>query len=198
MSENKISDPSTWVDKYSELLFKYAMMRLNNSSVAEDVVQETFMAALKAKDNFSGNSSEQTWFVAILKNKIIDHIRKASREINFEDIAPGSSDAEYYFIKSGAMAGNWVPEKRPVDWKLDSNNLAEQKEFWKFLQYCLSVLPKNMAMVFVLREMEEEEPEKICNDLKIDPTNLRVIIYRARLQLRKCLEKNWIGIENEC
>ncbi len=192
-SQTSISDPSTWIDKFGDYLYSYAMSRLNNSAVAEDIVQETFLAALKAKDNFAGASSEQTWFVGILKNKIVDYIRKASKETDLEniDFVPGE---ESNFIQSGPMTGSWVPQRRPADWKIDSQDMVEKKEFWKFLHYCLSTLPEKMALIFKLREMEEDKPEKICNDLKISSTNLRVIMYRARSQMRTCLEKNWIGI----
>ncbi|RKX17696.1 MAG: RNA polymerase subunit sigma-24 [Candidatus Zixiibacteriota bacterium] len=192
-SQNSISEPSTWIDKYGDFLYSYAMSRLNDRSVSEDVVQETFLAALKAKDNFAGASSEKTWFIGILKNKIIDYIRRASKETDLENLDSVSGE-ESDFIRSGPMAGSWTPQRRPADWKIDSDDLVEKKEFWKFLHYCLSVLPEKMAMIFKLREMEEEKPEKICNDLKISSTNLRVIMYRARLQMRTCLEKNWIGI----
>lgn len=193
-SGNCISDPSTWIDKFGDYLYSYAMSRLNNRSVAEDVVQETFLAALKAQNNFAGASSEQTWFIGILKNKIVDYIRKASRETDLENYDTIVDDEDSNFIKSGPMTGGWVPHRRPADWKIDAQDMVEKKEFWKFLHYCLSALPAKMALIFTLREMEEEKPEKICNDLKISPTNLRVIMYRARSQMRTCLEKNWIGI----
>lgn len=193
-SPNKISDPSIWIDKFGDYLYSYAMSRLNNSTVAEDVVQETFLAALKARGSFAGVSSEQTWFIGILKNKIVDYIRKVSKETNVENIDIASGD-ESNFIQSGPMSGSWTPRRRPADWNIDTNDIVEKKEFWKFLHYCLSALPKKMALIFNLRELEEEKPEKICNDLKISPTNLRVIMYRARSQMRTCLEKNWIGTE---
>ena len=201
MSENdlnnttEISDPSTWVDNHGDVLYRYAIVRTNDSSVAEDIIQETFLAALKARNNFAGKSSERTWLIGILKNKIVDHIRKTSKECNFEDIDTAFTDGETAFVKNGPMAGSWTPKSRPVDWNIDKSDIVEQKEFWEFLQYCLSELPPKAAMIFILKEMEEIKSEKICNDLKINATNLRVIIYRARSQLRKCLEKNWIGIE---
>lgn len=194
-SHNTISDPSDWINVYGDFLYSYAMSRLNNRSIAEDVVQETFLAALKAKENFAGTSSAQTWFVGILKNKIVDYIRKASKETALENYDAIGEQNDSDFVSSGPMKGSWAPDKRPADWKIDTHDIVEKKEFWKFLHYCLSSLPEKMALIFKLREMEEEKPEIICNDLKITPTNLRVIMYRARSQMRTCLEKNWIGIE---
>lgn len=188
-----ISDPQTWVDKHGDFLYRYALLRLSDSTLAEDAVQETFLAALKAKKNFAGQSAERTWFVGILKHKIIDQIRKLSREVKFEESIDDRSLEELDFHQTGERIGAWKTGRRPQDWMIDPHDAIEQSEFWKFLRHCLSELPARTSLAFALREMEEMSTEEICNILKLSATNLRVTLHRARGLLRRCLEKNWIA-----
>ncbi len=191
-NQKQISDPEKWVELHGDYLFRYAMMRLNNQSLAEDVVQETFLAALKARKNFAGQSSERTWFVGILKRKIIDHFRKSSREDSHDDIQKIIDMQDDDFLLSGSRRGQWKTGRRPRDWMIDENDQTEKNEFWEFLKRCIAELPRRLAEVFILREMEEIETDELSNVLELKPTNLRVILYRARKQLRSCLEDNWI------
>lgn len=189
MSARPGSDPSTWVANYGDYLFRFAMKRLRNERVAEDLVQETFLAALQGKARFEGQSAERTWLVGILKNKIVDYFRKAGREVSFE---AEERTADDNYVASGPATGNWELARQPKEWHLNPNDLAESKEFWEYLNRCLDGLDYKFSLVFVLREIEEMASEEICNVLKITPTNLRVILYRARKQLRACLESNWL------
>jgi RNA polymerase sigma-70 factor (TIGR02943 family) len=190
---DRISDPATWVAQYGDYLYRFTLTRICDQVIAEDLVQETFLAALKARHNFAGQSSEQTWLVGILKKKIVDHFRRVSREIDFEKIddLPSEWDADYEL--SGRMAGWWKADRRPADWNVDDRDPVERKEFWDFLQQCLDSLHPRTAIMFVLREMEEMNSKEVCNILRLTPTNLRVMLYRARKDLRRCLEENWIG-----
>jgi RNA polymerase sigma-70 factor (ECF subfamily) len=191
-NQKQISDPEKWVELHGDYLFRYAMMRLNNQSLAEDVVQETFLAALKARKNFAGQSSERTWFVGILKRKVIDHFRKFSREDSHDDIQKIIDMQDDDFLLSGSRRGQWKTGRRPKDWMIDENDQSEKNEFWEFLKRCIAELPRRLAEVFILREMEEIETDELSNVVELKPTNLRVILYRARKQLRSCLEDNWI------
>lgn len=190
---DRISDPATWVTKYGDILYRYTLTRIRDQIIAEDLVQETFLAALKARHNFAGQSSEQTWLVGILKKKIVDHFRRVSRETDFEKIndLPSEQDTDYEL--SGPMTGWWKTDRRPADWVVDDRDAVERKEFWDFLQQCLDSLHPRAAIMFVLREMEEMDSKEVCNILRLTPTNLRVMLYRARKDLRRCLEENWIG-----
>ncbi len=192
-----MSDPEFWVDKYADYLYRYALTRLREKRLAEDMVQETFLAALKSQDSFAGQSSEKTWLVGILKNKIIDHFRKSHREISTEDIETFQSAGDEDFETGGNNTGQWKINKRPVDWMIDSSNPAEINEFWKFLEICLSRIPKQIADIFILREIEGLENKEICNEIGVNPTNLRVMLHRARKQLRRCLEVNWIDKDDK-
>jgi len=194
--DNNISDPGTWVNQYGDLLFKYAVLRLKDQNTAEDAVQETFLAALKAKDSFAGQSSERTWLVSILKNKIVDHFRRISREADFENLdLLTAADDDY--LASGSRAGTWKTGRRPADWMIETSDPAEQKEFWEFLRMCIDQLAPHISIIFVLRDIEDLKNEEICNIVNLQPTNLRVILYRVRKRLRQCLEKNWIDTERK-
>jgi RNA polymerase sigma-70 factor (ECF subfamily) len=195
--KNKImSDPENWVDNYADYLYGFALTRLRETRLAEDMVQETFLAALKSRHSFAGQSSEKTWLVGILKNKIIDHFRKSQREISAEEIEAIQNYDDPDFETFGIKTGQWLSEKRPADWMIDPSNPAETGEFWEYLKYCLSQAPKQIADIFVLREIDGLENKEICNKIGINPTNLRVMLHRARKQLRRCLEVNWINKDN--
>ncbi len=187
-----LSDPSEWVDSHGDYLYRYTLLRLNNKTVAEDIVQETFLSALKARNNFQGRATEKTWLIGILKRKIIDHVRKVSREADLPDDDFNLSDADPDYHGAGIEANSWIADRRPKEWMIDKNDLAEQSEFWEYLHFCLTELKPRLAICFVLREMEEIDSEKICNIMKFSATNLRVILHRVRADLRRCLELNWI------
>ncbi len=188
---NTASDPESWVDRYGDYLFRFALGRVRNSSVAEELVQETLLAALKSRERFAGKSSERSWLTGILKHKIIDHFRQSIREEPVEDIQ--AFDAEWE--NSFDAEGHWraAEGKAPADWGQSASSALQQKEFFGVLQRCLSKLPARIAAVFALRELEEQDTETICKSLDLSPTNVWVILHRARAQLRRCLEVNWFG-----
>jgi RNA polymerase sigma-70 factor (ECF subfamily) len=178
------TDPAEWVDRYGDILFRYAMLRLRDRSTAEDLVQETFLAALKDFGSFSGKSSESTWLVGILKHKIVDHFRRQARE------APlGDNDLrEHPDPSSFDGSGHWT--SGPTDWG-NPADLYREKKFLDQLTECLSGLSPNLANAFTLREIEGADTGEICKVLNVTETNLWVILHRARLLLRRCLEANW-------
>ncbi len=188
-AKTTLSDPAGWVDQHGDYLFRYAMMRLRNRDLAENLVQETFLAALAGKDSFSGRSAERTWMVGILKHKIIDHYRKDFREKTVTDMQTHQSEEEQTIDQFyDAME---KPRKYPKDWMPDPQALLNNKEFWNTLHSCMGHLPERTAHAFSLRELDNMETEDICKELGISPTNLWVMLHRARLQLRACLEENW-------
>jgi RNA polymerase sigma-70 factor (ECF subfamily) len=172
-------------------LYRYALVRLRDKQTAEDIVQETFLAALRGKEEFKGEASEKTWLVGILKHKITDYFRKNSRELPITDILSTSDPEEDFFDSKG----KWKME--PAAWADDPKETLEKKEFWKKLEDCIWELPARLAQVFSLREFEGLESAQICNLLKISATNPGVILYRARMQLIRCLETGWFGRKKE-
>ncbi len=183
----KLTDPSAWVDRYGDDLFRFAWKRLQSAEMAEDAVQETFLEAIRVADSFRGASSEKTWLFGILKHKIIDHIRKISRErpIDTGDLPENLSDD--FFDKRG----NWAV--RPLKWGNDPAEVLKQKHFIQTLMQCLRELPKRMAHAFSLRELEQLGSGEIAGIMGVSQNNLGVLLHRARLRLRRCLEINWLS-----
>lgn len=171
------------VQKHAEALYAYALMRVGKQELAEDMVQETLLAALQGWENFSGNSSERTWLIGILRHKILDFFR---RHHGNEEVDDQTWRTEYF-----DKARHW--KDKASNWKADPAALAENREFLRVLQGCLRELSKIMAEAFVMRELEGLSCEEICKHLEISETNLWVRLHRARLQLRRCLELNWFA-----
>lgn len=183
--ENKLNT-DLWVSSYADQLFAFAFTRTRNHALSEDLVQETFLSAFKAKDNFKGNSTEKTWLYSILKNKIIDHYRKSStkNEKNILDDDEKSSDSLF------TDKGHWKNRQGFVTSQDEATKLVESKEFYSILDKCLSYLPDRTQQAFRYKHIEGLEPEDICKELDISTSNYWVLLHRARLSLRDCLTKN--------
>ncbi|MBT8261041.1 MAG: sigma-70 family RNA polymerase sigma factor [Bacteroidia bacterium] len=178
-------NPNQWIDLYSDYLFNYTITRVNNRDIAQDLVQDTFLAGLKSMKNFKGEASERTWLVSILKRKIIDHYRKVNSK-------KGKAEVRVNFSEEGDDEGSWL-EKRvadPFD-KTAEDNL-ENKELGLAIHACLSKLPAKQAEIFKMKTILDYETEVICNEFDITASNLWVIIHRARTTLASCLEDNWL------
>lgn len=187
-------NPSNWVANYSDQLYGYAMSKTSKPELAEDLVQETFLAALKSLDNFKGLSSERTWLFTILKFKIADHYRKASTKYEFSNASFGKEDETSYIDNYFEEDGNWKSKSTPKDWGVDYSASIENKELAVALNSCIEKLPDPQKRLVLLKLVEEQETELVCKELDITPTNYWVIIHRAKLQLRNCLELNWINL----
>ncbi len=186
-------EPEKWVDNYADYLFTYAISRISDEDEARDLVQDTFLSALKGKDNFKGEANEKTWLVSILKRKIIDLYRKNAvrKEQSFEESDSYKVAYDHYFRDDdGSRPGHWAGKNNPQPWSEQKTNL-EQGEFRRILVACLSKLPKAWTSVFSMKFMDDESSESICKELGISTSNYWVIIHRAKLQMRECLEKNW-------
>ena len=182
------SDPGTWVDRHGDVLVRYAMLRLGDPHLSEDLVQETFLAALKARDTFKGDSSERTWLVGILKHKIADYYRRKVREIPMEESESSQTGGETTFFNQDGM---W--EDGPEEWGGDPADLFREKEFLARVTKCVSDLTPRLAHAFTLRDIDGLESREICKVLGVTETNLWVILHRARMLMRRCLEIHWFG-----
>lgn len=178
--------PDAWVDEHGDYLYRYALVRVRTPEVAQDLVQEAFLAALRSQDKFAGRSSVRGWLCGILKNKIVDYYRTLGRETSFTDMAFLSDEFSEKFVDGG-----WVHADAPKDWKPEADVVAHRAEFWSTMRSCLGKLPGRIANVFMLREMEEISTKEICKMLSITESNLFVMLHRARMALRECLELNW-------
>lgn len=180
-------DPGRWVDDHGDCLYRFALARVRKPELAEDLVQETMLAGIKAASTFSGRSAERTWLVGILKNKIADHFRKAGRETSFTDMEFLKDEMSHRFNN-----GFWDHDAGPKDWT-QSDEVTYKSEFWNVMRACLAKLPPRVANVFMMRQMDEADLPDICETLQITPNNVWVTLHRARMALRECLEVHWFG-----
>ena len=178
---------ASWVEEHGDCLYRYALARVRKPEVAEDLVQETFLAAVKGYEKFGGRSAVRSWLCGILKHKIIDHYRKAGRETSFTDLEFFSHESSEKFVSLGF----WKHEEGPHEWQPDAAEVMQRGEFWKTMRDCLAKLPQRVADVFSMREMEGVPSKEICAVLAITDSNLWVMLHRARMALRECLEMNW-------
>lgn len=179
------ADPERWVDEHGECLYRFALLRVRKPEVAEDLVQDSLLAAVRTVENFAGRSTERSWLVGILKNKIADHFRKVGRETSFTDMQFLEDEMSHKFEN-----GFWNHDIGPKDWQ-ESEAVAYRGEFWQTMRGCLDKLPPRVADVFMMREMDGTDSPEICETLKISQSNLWVMLHRARMALRECLEMNW-------
>ena len=175
--------PEQWVAKYGDYLYRYALSRLHDETSAQDVVRETFLAEFKGAKKFSGQSSEKTGLIGILKHKVVDYIRKASRERSYEDGTGAEGRVDNYFDRRG----HWKTGQ--PEWRVNPRKAFEQREFWVVFESCLDQLQDRLQSVFTLCELERCGADGICTPLEITSTNLWVMLYRARARLKLCIEK---------
>jgi RNA polymerase sigma-70 factor (TIGR02943 family) len=193
MQPSKISrfaNPHGWVGNYADILYSYAIARINDEEQARDLVQETFLAALERVDKFEGRSSESTWLMAILKNKVIDVYRRSSAGLRKRtDVLTAEEEQQDFF---DPIDGHWKRAYCPGELEADLQDPVVQKELGRVLQTCLGKLPTLWLSVFTMKHVDDAASEIICRELKLTPSNFWVIIHRAKLNLRACLQKNWL------
>ena len=177
-----MNDFRSRVERERPYLLRYASLQLRDAQAAEDAVQETLLAALAGESGFGQRASLRTWLTGILKHKIIDAIRKLSRE------APAAGEDEFDALFD--ERGHWI--EMPGAWS-DPDASLDQKRFFAALELCLSRLPEKTAQTFMMREHMGLETDEICKELAITPTHCWVLLYRARMSLRECLTKEWFG-----
>ncbi|MCE2612966.1 sigma-70 family RNA polymerase sigma factor [Flavobacteriaceae bacterium D16] len=178
--------PDTWVDAHADYLYNYAVSRVSDSEIAHDLVQETFLAGLGSAKNFKGTASERTWLVAILKRKVIDHYRKINSK-------KGKAEVRMHYSSQEDSEGNWLEERAADPLSTKEHGVLENEELGQAIQECIAKLPAKQAKVFTLKTIEGQSTEDVCNELGINPSNLWVLIHRARTSLMACLDKNWFG-----
>jgi RNA polymerase sigma-70 factor (ECF subfamily) len=182
-------DADTWLDEHGDALYRYARSRVRKRELAEDLVQETLLAALQSRDRFQGRSTVRTWLLSILRRKIVDQYRRLGESRpgsgSGSTAGPDPLRARYFSIQ-----GLW--KSAPASWKTPDKAL-EDREFWDVLEGCLSRLPRLLSSVFILRELEDLEMTELCRTLALSEGNVRVRLHRARLLLRECLERRWFA-----
>jgi RNA polymerase sigma-70 factor (TIGR02943 family) len=182
-------NPHYWVAAHADYLYAFAITRINDEEFAKDLVQETFLAALEKVANFEGKSSERTWLTAILKNKIIDVYRKKSSGLQSKMVKEAEQEQSDFFNLDD---GHWRNKHGPKEFGIEDKDRLVSKEFDQIMQKCLKKLPALWISVFTMKHIDEEATEIICKELKVTAANFWVIIHRAKLNLRACLQRNWI------
>ena len=177
-------NPKDWVDLYGDNLFRYALPRVKDATTAEELVQETFLAAMRTKDRFKGRSSEKTWLFSILKHKIIDFYRLKNKEMIGTEVEEQLQNKDDFFNENGA----W--HIKPNVWSYNPEKAYEFKQFLDLFYQCLGKVPQRLADAFVYREIDGLTTREICKSLEITTTNCGVMLHRARLLLRRCLESD--------
>lgn len=177
-------NPDLWVDSYADYLFNFAVGRVSDAEVAKDLVSETFLAGLKSAKNYKGDAAERTWLIAILKRKVIDHYRKINSK-------KGKAEVRMSYSSSSDSDGDWMEEQAADPFSKSENSTMENEELGLAIQECIAKLPKKQAMVFTMKTIQGISTEDICNELGINPSNLWVMIHRARTALMGCLNQNW-------
>jgi RNA polymerase sigma-70 factor (ECF subfamily) len=174
-------------------LIRFAMLHLRNAELAEDIVQDTLMAAFMGKEQFEQRSSMKTWVFSILKNKIINSHRDLWNKRRIELSGSADDDNEFDFLyKANA---HWNPSERPASWGNPEISL-DNEQFWQVFHICMTDLSESSARVFSMREFLELEVEEICQELQITTSNCYQLLHRARMKLRFCLQKRWFEQEH--
>lgn len=187
------SDPGTFAAQVQALrtdLLRFARLQLRNDGWAEDVVSETVLAALERPQAFSGRSQLKTWLVGILKHKVVDHLRRHARECTLDGSDDG--DGQAWNWEEDLFAADGHHRDVPAEWS-DPQSVLHERQFLAVLEACVDGMPANLGRVFLMREWLELETEHICKELSITPTNLWVMLHRARLRLRECLQVRWFA-----
>ena len=183
MAKQKLQ-PDNWVDQYADYLFNYAVSRVSDAEIAKDLVQETFFAGLNSAKNFKGDAAERTWLVSILKRKVIDHYRKINSK-------KGKAEVRINYSSDSDAEGDWLEQQVADPFSKDGDNILENEELGLAIQDCITKLPQKQALVFKLKTIQGMSTEDVCNELDINPSNLWVMIHRARTALMGCLNENW-------
>lgn len=181
-------NPKNWIHLYADYLLNYAYFRVRDKELAEDLMQDTFISALKSQKTYNGTANEKTWLTIILKNKIIDYYRSSlNKHAKLTDSIDNNSNNDYF---NGNDTYHWFDKKQPKEWN-NTEKTIESKEFNAALNNCMKKMPEKLAAVFTLKYIDDEATETICKEVGITSSNYWVMIHRAKLQLRECLENNW-------
>jgi RNA polymerase sigma-70 factor (ECF subfamily) len=171
----------TWVDDYGDALYHFALAQVRKKDIAEDLVQETFLSAVRSQKRFKGLSSEKTWLFGILKHKVMEYFRKVKALSRVDATTVQTVDADAF----PGLQDGWPAAA--AHWSTDPDAAHAKKEFWEHLLQCLSRLPKRTADAFVYREIDGLSTAEICKQLGISAANCGTMLYRARLRLRHAM-----------
>tara|TARA_R110002111_G_C5928424_1_gene366584 strand:+ start:270 stop:830 length:561 start_codon:yes stop_codon:yes gene_type:complete len=183
---NKIVED--WFHLYSDELYGWAYHKTSSKEISEDLVQETFLAALKGFKNFRHDSQPKTWLFAILNNKIIDYYRKKARSFDQDKTNERMllNRTKSYFDAHE----NWKITGKEMFWE-ENIHLLDDEEFSKILNRCLNELPDSWCFSLVSKYLLEKSAAQICQEIEVTRSNYWQIVHRAKLMVKKCIDLNW-------
>jgi RNA polymerase sigma-70 factor (TIGR02943 family) len=184
-------DPPRWPDRYGADLYRFAYRRVREAEAATELVQETFLSALTARAGFRGEASERSWLFVILRHKLVDFYRQQARRATVEQTDSDPDDHEAAEPLFGPD-GHWLPAQAPQAWP-PADDALEQQELQQILAACQRRLPARQQLVFARRFVEEIPAADICQELALSAANFWVLVHRAKLSLRQCLERHWLA-----
>lgn len=173
-------------------LLRFARLQLRDAAAAEDAVQEALLAALRNARQYAGRAQAKAWVFGILRHKIVDLIRQQARSINTSALGAEGEELDRTLEDLFDASGHWSLSARPLGWN-DPDAALHQQDFWNVFDACLNHLPENTARVFMMREFLEFETPEVCRELGITANHCHVILHRARMALRQCLERGWFA-----
>ncbi len=185
-NQRTIQDVENWANEYGDMLFRFALIRVGDENIAADVVQNTLLAAVSAKDSFQGKSTIRTWLLGILKHKIMDYFRQRRKENLIIDSELATLETPEF-----TPDGMWL--EKPREWNFTPEQVLENEEARKILWECIDTLPERMRLLFILREIDGESTKSICERMNLSPSNFSVLLFRTRHKLRK--EFNLRGVK---
>jgi RNA polymerase sigma-70 factor (ECF subfamily) len=186
--KTEIAPPETWVDRYGDYLYGFAMSRLRNPDAAHDCVQDTFLAAIKALDRFDGSRDIKFWLRGIMRNKIVDQIRRSVKENKVDIQAEDEALIESFWFKYSGIATT-----NPDPWQFNPRKHYDNSEFWVIFDHCIQQVKEPARQAFILRVLEDLSTEEVCKVMNISSNYLWVLLHRARSQLKTLIEANWTG-----
>ncbi|MDF1656928.1 MAG: sigma-70 family RNA polymerase sigma factor [Verrucomicrobiales bacterium] len=182
-------NPENWNLSYREYLIRFALQRISDYGIAEDLVQDTFLSGWNAKTSFRGDCTERTWLTGILRNKIIDHYRKTGRRpsVLTTDLDATSMDEGDTF--------SWIDQQPDLGLTNRPEAETEKHEFLKDLEKAVTHLPTKMGRAYEMRELLGLSTDEITDELGISKANLWVLIHRAKQTLSEELDSEWNGMD---
>lgn len=178
-----------WVNEYADALFSWAYHKTLSKETAEDIVQETFLAATKSFEKCKNPDQPKSWLFAILNNKIIDHFRKKAKSIH-QIQTPLEKESAQFIDNFYNQDDNWTSDARAL-FSSEEKHLLDNPVFNELLEKCLNDLPEKWKTAILSKYLLEKDGKEICQELEITPSNYWQVIRRAKLFLKVCLEKHW-------
>jgi RNA polymerase sigma-70 factor (ECF subfamily) len=176
-----------WVNLYSDMLYAYTLKHGFETDNAKDMVQETFLSAWRNMDQYKGDASVKNWLFILLKSRISDHFRKPANKLLIAQVREEHNDNSFFDEEE-----HWRRGMYPQQWNANHAQALEQKEFYTVFDGCGKKLKAIQNTVFVMKYVDGMDSEEICKELNISAANYWVLVHRAKVQLRACLEKNWL------